>query len=347
MSEEKRAAKFRIDILGLLIAGLFTVPGNDFLNFADRYISANYGYSHVFDDRSQEVKVIAVGDVMLSRVVAQKMKDNGDYNYPFLKMAPFLKDADLTFGNLESPIISGRIIKSGEMIFRADLQAVDGLKFAGFDVLGIANNHMMNFGKVGLESTIKVLDENDIRHVGGGMSEQKMREPALIDVKGMKFAFLGYTYDLNKFKYGDDYYGLADMNESRMEADVKKAKLEADAVIVSMHAGTEYKTYPNKMQRDFAHAAIDAGADLVIGHHPHVVETAEKYKNGYIIYSLGNFVFDQMWSNETRLGVVAEIIFKDKKISSINFTPIKIYDYSQPNIAGGNEARMVLDRLKF
>ncbi len=285
---------------------------------------------------------------MLSRVVEQKMIEYGDYKYPFLKIAGIIREADIVFGNLETTMISGRIIKSEEMIFRADPKSIEGLKFAGFNVLNIANNHIMNFGKDGLDSTIKILDENNIMRVGAGRSEEEIYKPVIKNIKGAKFAFLGFTYNSDQREFFDgEIYGVANMEIEKMKENVEKANLENDIVIVSMHAGTEYQTFPSSFQENFARGAIDAGADLVIGSHPHVVQAVEKYKERYIIYSLGNFVFDQMWSNETRLGVIAEIIFNNKKIDSINFIPIKIYDYSQPTILEGEEAEMILERLKF
>ncbi len=298
-------------------------------------------------EKDEKVKMIAVGDIMLSRAVEQKMMEYQDYKYPFLKTAEITSGADLVFGNLETVIISGRIIKSGEMIFRTDPKSAEGLKFAGFDILSLANNHIMNFGKIGLENTIKILDENNISHIGAGLNSEDIYKPAIRNIGGIKFAFFAFTYNFDQRESSGRIYGIADMSIEKMKEIIGKAKLENDIVIVSMHAGTEYAASPNKQQKEFAESAIDAGADLVIGHHPHTVQTVEKYKDKYIIYSLGNFVFDQMWSEETRIGAMAEIIFKDKKVESVKFIPIKIYDYAQPMILEGEEGEMILERLKF
>ena len=299
------------------------------------------------EKESSEIKMIVVGDIMLSRTVEQKMIEYDDYKYPFLKTAEITNKADIVFGNLETTIIEGRVIKSNEMIFRTDPKAVEGLKLAGFNVLSIANNHIMNFGRSGLESTIKNLDENNISHIGAGIGKEEIYKPVIRDIKGTKFAFLGFTYNSDQRCFSDgEIYGVANMEIEKMKEEVKKVRLENDIVIVSMHAGTEYKTSSSLFQESFARSAINAGANLVIGRHPHVVQNVEKYKEGYIFYSLGNFVFDQMWSNETRLGAIAEIVFKDKKINSIKFIPVKSYDYSQPAILEGAEAEMILERLR-
>lgn len=298
-------------------------------------------------EEDKKIKMIAVGDIMLSRAVEQKMIEYQDYQYPFLKTAEITNKADLVFGNLETVIIPGRIIKSGEMVFRTDPKAVEGLKFAGFNVLSLANNHIMNFGKAGLENTIKILDKNNILYAGAGLNKENIYKSAVKDIKGVKFVFFAFTYNFDQRKSSGEIYGAADMSVEKMKEIVEKAELENDIIIVSMHAGTEYAASPNERQKEFARGAIDAGADLIIGHHPHTVQTVEKYKDKYIIYSLGNFVFDQMWSDETRLGAMAEIIFDGKKVESVNFIPIKIYNYAQPDILEGEEKEMILERLGF
>jgi len=337
--------KLRMSFVGLLVLGLFFGSGDGFSSMLNDIFRSK---EVLVDETKQEIKMIAVGDIMLSRAVETKMIQKNDYKYPFLKTAEITKNADIVFGNLETSIISGRIIQDNEMIFRTDPKSVEGLKFVGFNVLSLANNHMMNFGKDGLESTLKILDENGISHIGAGLGRNEIYKPVVKDIKGTKFAFLGFTYNFDQRKmYGGDVYGVANMDVEKMKEAVQNVLLESDIVIVSMHAGIEYKTSSNLFQENFARSAIDAGADLVIGHHPHVVQNVEKYNDGYIIYSLGNFVFDQMWSNETRLGAMAEIIFQDKKVKSIEFIPIKIHDYSQPEVLVGGEKEMILKRLKF
>ena len=339
-----KLVKIKINIVGFIVMSLFLVSSVGFSSILND--SNNEKYTQ--NDVSDEVKMIAVGDIMLSREVERRMINNEDFKYPFLKTADITRSGDFVFGNLETSIINGRAIQNNEMVFRTDLRAVEGLVFAGFNVLSLANNHIMNFGRDGLESTIKILDENNISHIGAGMSEEEIYKPVIKDIKGTKFAFLGFTYNFDQRKSSNgEIYGMANMSIAKMEENVKKTKSKNDIVIVSMHAGTEYKISSSSFQENFAQRAIDAGADLIIGHHPHVVQNVQKYKQGYIIYSLGNFVFDQMWSNETRLGAIAEITFQNKKIKSIEFIPVKIYDYSQPAILEGTEAEMILERLKF
>lgn len=338
--KSKKIIQFQVNTF-LLVAGYFLMS-NENLSF-DKIMQAGG-----FTKNENEIRMVAVGDVMLSRSVERTMIGKKNFKYPFIKTAELTSGADITFGNLETPIISGKAVNPSEMVFRADPRSVVGLKYAGFDVLSLANNHIMNFGKKGLEETVKELDEAGIKHAGAGIGENNISQGAVMTVKGVRFLFLAFTYntDIRKDSKGVEY-GVSNMDREKMQSAVKKAKEEADVVIVSMHAGTEYKTKSGAFQQDFAHSAIDAGADLVIGHHPHVAQEVEKYNGKYIIYSLGNFVFDQMWSNETRLGAVAEIIFDGKEIKSVRFDPVKIYDYSQASLIEGDEAKRILNRMKF
>ncbi|PJC47663.1 MAG: capsular biosynthesis protein [Parcubacteria group bacterium CG_4_9_14_0_2_um_filter_35_11] len=328
---------FLVLIFGGFITSVFLLPGKDF-RFKHKGELISF-----FKPRptEREINLIAVGDIMLSRNVDKKMEEHKDYRYPFFKTAQFLKLADITFGNLECPIIAGRDIQTGQMIFRADPQAVEGLKYAGFDVLSLANNHFPNFGEKGIKDTFLYLSEAKISYIGAGNNEEEAHRPKVFEIKGIKIAFLAYNdSDVVPLSYEaiKDHPGTAFMKKGKMQEDVKKTKVISDYLIVSMHSGTEYAKAPNQRQINFAHEAIDAGADLVIGHHPHVIQGAEEYKGKYIIYSLGNFVFDQMWSKATREGLVTKIKIKFKegenpKIET-KFYKVLIEDFSQPRILG-------------
>jgi poly-gamma-glutamate synthesis protein (capsule biosynthesis protein) len=296
------------------------------------------------------VTMMAVGDIMLSRVVGSKMVKYQDYTYPFLKTHELLSSADYTFGNLETSVTPGREIVTGEMVFRADPESLEGLLLAGFDLVTLANNHTLNFGKDGLLDTFKYLSSAGIKYMGAGKSVKDAYQPVVEEIKGISFAFLAYSYatgNLTSYDSEEPNPSLAAMDFEKMKSDVLTASELADYVIVSMHDGYEYQFTPNQHQKDFAHAAIESGADLVIGHHPHVVQTMQKYQDGYILYSLGNFVFDQMWSQETREGMVAEITFTNDGIKAFDFIPVIIEDYAQPRMANPDEAGIILNRLDF
>lgn len=263
------------------------------------------------------------GDIMLSRTVNSKMVKYGNYSWPFLEIANIFREADLAIANLESPFLknSNYHVPSGSFSFKADPQSVSGLVLAGFDVLSLANNHILNQGKKGVEDTKEILSENKISF--SGLTENNV---LIKESKGVKFSFLSYTYNNDSKLIAN----LGDLN--KLQEDIAIAKQNSDFVIVMMHAGTEYVLKPNKQQQDFAHAAIDYGADLVIGHHPHWPQVVENYQNKTIIYSLGNLIFDQMWSEETSSGILARIFFKETQITRIEYIPITIKDYGQAQL---------------
>ena len=281
-----------------------------------------------------DITVNAVGDILLARYIEVKMRQLKDYTYPFHKIADFLKNADITFGNLETPLMPGRNVPKDSMTFRGDPAGTVGLLFAGFDVLSIANNHTMNYQIPGLTSTLVELKKAGILASGGGKNIDIAHTPVILEAKGRSIAFYSYVDpNIPPRRHGDataDTPGIALMNIEAVKNDVKNALETADIVIISMHAGREYTREPTQFQKDFAHAAIDAGAAVVIGSHPHWVQPVEEYQGADIFYSLGNFVFDQMWSEKTREGVAARISLSKDGVESYELNPVKIYEYGQP-----------------
>lgn len=297
----------------------------------------------------QDWTMMAVGDIMLGREVDARMDKNGR-DYPFLETTDTLISADLTFGNLEAPFSENDSNHdSGSMNLTAETASVEGLKNAGFDILGLATNHFDNAGTAGELLTIQLLTDNNIKYCGAGKDDIEAHTPAIIDVKGQKVAFLAYNDRDVASATGfasTDRPGTAPMNIEAMQADIANAKTKSDMIIVSMHSGTEYTPNPNARQIEFAHSAIDAGADLIIGHHPHVVQATENYKDKMIFYSLGNFVFDQPWSTETKQGIMVKFQFKGKDLTKYDIMPIKIGDWAQPNILpAGDEYNSIMDRI--
>jgi poly-gamma-glutamate synthesis protein (capsule biosynthesis protein) len=259
--------------------------------------------------------------------------------YPFHNIQTLLQKNDFVFANFESPIIPGRQIHTGEMAFRVDENLGPILKELNFSILSLANNHLLDFGQKGLLNTLKLLAENQIQYIGAGENRQEAHQYKILEKNNIKIAFLAYNDSdviLTTNEATENRPGTAFMALDALTQDLAEAKKSADFAIVSMHSGTEYKENPNNRQIEFAHAAIDNGANLVIGHHPHVVQPIEKYKNGYIFYSLGNCIFDQAWSKETTEGVTVQIIFSKNEIKNIKILPLIIENYSQPKIISRN-----------
>jgi poly-gamma-glutamate synthesis protein (capsule biosynthesis protein) len=296
----------------------------------------------------QRTTLIAVGDISFSRGVDSMIKKYDDYDYPLLGVKDYLATGDIVFGNLETSITSGRHILDNEMVFRSDVETARTLADNNFSIVSLANNHTPNFGQQGLLDTFQYLDQAGIKYVGAGRNSAEANEIKYIESNGLKFAFLAYNDDdvvPPGYEAGAERAGTAFMQIDKMKIAVAEAKQNADFVIVSMHSGYEYQPEPNDSQIEFAHATIDTGADLVLGHHPHVIQTAEKYNGKWIFYSLGNFIFDQPWSEETMQTMVTKFYFTEAGIDKIEFLPLKIENFCQPNHADEIEAEKIIKRL--
>jgi len=301
---------------------------------------ASLVYSQIIKELPQsmpsKINIFAVGDIMLDRGVEYKIlkEGAGEFNFPFLKIADDLKKADLLIGNLESPI-SEKGEKIGSIYsFRANPKAVEGLKYAGFDVLSLANNHALDYGRVALEDTMNILKNNDIQYIGAGFNDKEVFSLKIKEIKGIKIGFLAYTEFGSKFwKPGTNTLGVAFFNIEdfeKIKREVSEAKKKVDILIISLHSGTEYVRNPTSFQEEFSRICIDAGADLILGHHPHVTQPLEEYKEGWIAYSLGNFIFDQSFSTQTMQGTLLEVLIEDGKIKKVNPTEVEISENFQP-----------------
>jgi len=286
--------------------------------------------------KEESQTLLFVGDVMLSRGIDYMVRKhgNGDFSYPFLKIADFLRDADLLFGNLEGPISERGKNQGSIYSFRAKPQAVQGLKFAGFDILSVVNNHILDWGRVALIDTLDILKTNGIASAGAGRNYAEANEPAIINFEDTRIAFFAYTNLVSKsFSATKDSAGISFFDLERVKKSIAETRAETDIIIVSLHWGEEYKTKASDFQKKLAHELIDAGADLIIGHHPHVAQEVEQYRGKRIAYSLGNFVFDQNFSEDTRRGLMLKVTVQDKKISTVQPISIKFSPTFQPELA--------------
>lgn len=291
---------------------------------------------------------MAVGDVMLSRIVARKVRAAGDIHYPFLKVRDYLNEADVVWGNLESPILERPPLNRGVMAFQANPGIEQALREAGFTIMSLANNHMMDYDEQGLTETMQCLGAAGIAWVGAGRDAAEACAPIYLQAKGLTFAFLAYvdpSLVRPASEAGSGRAGVAVMDLDRMTAAVRQAGKRADFVLVGMHSGDEYQAEPNAYQTVFARAAIDAGAELVIGHHPHVIQPIEKYRGKYILYSLGNFIFDQSQPG-TRESAIAEIVFDRMGVARIGLVPLVIEDYCQPRIVNPDTVPDLIERFR-
>lgn len=297
----------------------------------------------------ETITLTAVGDVMFGRRTDLRMVTYNDYTHPFLKVAEELAAADVTVGNMENPI-SDRITVNhnyGTYVFGTSAKATKGLNFSGFDAVSLANNHTLNAGRQALLDTFKALNAANVKYFGAGATIAEARRPAIVEAKGVKFAFLGYD-DITGSVYGasDSKPGDAPLNVKNVAADIKAAREKADVVVPFFHWGIEYELYPSTRQRDVAKAAIDAGAGLVLGSHPHWVQAIEFYKGVLIAYSMGNFVFDQPWL-ETQQGFALRTTWRKTDLISFDILPVHIYDMNQPKWLDptSGEGRQIVERV--
>lgn len=284
----------------------------------------------------QKLTLGFVGDIMLDRGIKSNVIKYGDdnYDYVFEKIKDYLNNFDVLFGNLEGPISDNGKKVGSKYSFRMDTDVTQPLKDAGFDVLSLANNHMGDWSKIAMKDTFKNLEDVGIIYSGGGKNKEEAYEIKTVEKNDTKIAYLSFSqFGKGYLEAGEDTAGIAIISDEKLKYGIEKAKTENDVVIVSFHFGDEYKKEPNAYQKTFARKAVDYGSDLVIGHHPHVVETIEKYKDKYIAYSLGNFVFDQHFSKETMEGIVLKATVEDKKITDVLSDKITINKYYQPELA--------------
>jgi poly-gamma-glutamate capsule biosynthesis protein CapA/YwtB (metallophosphatase superfamily) len=281
-------------------------------------------------------RLVFGGDVMLGRHVGRLARNQRDPEFPFRALAPLLVAADLAFVNLESPFSDRGPILDAQMVFKAEPEMIDALRLAGVDVVSTANNHARDCGSYGLEFTLDRLAKSGIAAVGSGRSEDEVRQGVVLERNGVRFGFLAYTYDQANGNYPVADPRVAMLDIERMREDVGRLRQRTHVVVVSMHAGQEYSPQPNTQQMEFARAAIDAGARLVVGHHPHVVQPAEHYRGGVIFYSLGNLVFDQFQRKETQQGMLAEVTFRGKHLESVLLRPVRIVRTAPRLMAAGD-----------
>lgn len=239
-----------------------------------------------------EVVIQSAGDVMLGGRWEQQMAQD-NYFHPFAKIAPELKKGDITLVNLEAPLTSrGTEFVDKKYRFRVRPQAVAALKKAGITTVTLANNHSMDYGPQGLLDTLQQLDRAGIGHVGAGENLAAASKAVIYDIRGTKVALLGYSLTLPlEFWAGEKRVGTAPLMEKMVKDDIAAARKQAAIVLVTVHWGEEGKTRLREYQPRLARMMIDAGADAVIGHHPHILQGIERYKRGIICYSLGNFAF--------------------------------------------------------
>lgn len=295
------------------------------------------------------IHLTAVGDLMLSRRLGDAIVQ-GRLDYPFANVAPHLQRADITIGNVESAVGSGGVPVDKSYPFLAPPETAVVLAQAGFDVVSLANNHGMDYGPNTLTETLSLFAAEQIGVVGAGINATQARAPFVVEAHGMTVAIFGYVhvpvegsgFNTQRWTATEREPGLAWADPELIMRDVTAVANSVDLIVVMLHSGYEYAPQPSPPQVAAAHAAIDAGADLVIGHHAHILQGVEFYKDGVIAYGLGNFAFDINGPPET---AVLDVWLDQNGVRELRFTPAIVQIGGQPRFAFPEEATAILQNL--
>ncbi|NLY89273.1 MAG: CapA family protein [Firmicutes bacterium] len=298
----------------------------------------------------EEITLVMVGDLFLSSWLEPLLLKDPAYPYADPGVRELLDHADLVLGNLEAPFSQrGEVYVEKKFTFRCHPGVVATLTAGGFDFVSLANNHIMDYGPEALADTIAVLKEHGIAYAGAGRNLEEARKPAFLERKGLRIAVLAYnnTFPL-EFYATPSRPGTARGVWEHIREDVQKAAGLADLVIVSFHWSGEGVKVPRDYQRSFGRLCIDAGAHLVFGHHPHVHQGVEVYKNGLIAYSLGNFIFAS-YSPNLRDSLILKVRMDRKGLRGAEVYPINVNNTEvafKPRLFRGEEAGRLLREIQ-
>jgi poly-gamma-glutamate synthesis protein (capsule biosynthesis protein) len=279
---------------------------------------------------SLQVTLDAVGDLMLGRTVGDQMLAQGP-GIVFAGVQSALDSADVRVGNLECALTDRRTSEHKTYTLQAPPEAAQALSLGKFDLVSLANNHAMDYGYQGLSDTQSYLGQYNIATIGAGANISQARSPVILERNGLRLAFLAYVdvpvemdgFDAHDWIATASRPGIAWADPGQIKADVAAARLQADVVIVMLHSGYENISSVMSDQRSAARTAIDAGAAVVIGSHPHILQSIERYHGGLIAYSLGNFVFDN-YRGISNATIILRVILTRQGVQSYDYIPVLI-----------------------
>lgn len=278
-----------------------------------------------FLQQRKTITILAGGDVNMGRKTGQQILA-GDIDYPFKNITTTLQDADITFVNLESQLadLGGETQSpTSEYRFAGPPESGKSLKNAGIDIVSVANNHMWDYGKARLFETIDTLINAGVSFAGASKNTGEQYKPAIFEMNGRKIAFFAMTTLLNGYEKTEAPKYVSYDSEEEIIAEITALKDTADWIFVSIHTGTEYKQTPNPDMVELSHHLIDAGADVILGGHPHVPQPIENYNGKPIFYSFGNFAFWQPFSFWTQHSFLAKFTLKEPHQVEYDIIPVK------------------------
>lgn len=320
----------------------------------DRYRPVPYVYEHHDDPWPKLGNQIELGAAHTNKAIYKTIYHDMHFEtvedavaHPFSKIAPVLEEADIAFVNLENPL-SDRGRHTG--LFRGSPVFAGAMASAGIDVVSTANNHALDLGEEGLVDTIKSLAAAGLPSVGTGTDRGRANAPVFLERNGMRFAFLAYSMLENSGELGfasSERSGVAPLDPILVEEGIRAVRDQADYVIVSFHWSRETLRDVHPVARAIAHRTIDAGADVIIGHHPHVPQGVEVYHGGIVLYSLGNFIFG-FYRDDWMDNILARITFTPEAIVRVEILPIAGIgrDLGQPYLLEGEPANSLLTDLQ-
>jgi poly-gamma-glutamate synthesis protein (capsule biosynthesis protein) len=280
------------------------------------------------------------GNVNLSDALGASA--GNDYHWAFANMDEY-RQADVAMVNLENPLTRSTLDSGKKQLnFKADPESVKVLTAGGVDIVNLANSHAMDYAEPGLVETINTLDNTGIQHLGAGRDIKEARRPDIIEVKGQRIAYLGY-YDADLHAADQGKAGTNARRNNRVAEDIRALRGQVDWIIVNYHWGVELADYPGDWQIDLARFTIDQGADLVVGHHPQVLQGAEIYKGRPIVYSLGNFIFGGNARRDYDTAVL-KVSLKDRNMK-VEFLPVEVKKF-QPKVVEGAAADRILKHVE-
>lgn len=301
---------------------------------------------------NRSIKFSAVGDITLGDhplcvgFGAYSRFRKEEPLFPFLKALKVLQRSELLFGNLEC-VHSQVGLRSNDynsIQMRGDPRHIEGLVAAGFKVVNVANNHSLQHGKEAFLDSIENIERSGIACCGlAGDAKANKAKPAIIHKNGLSVGFLGYS--LRPRQYFEHIPLYAEGHPEAMEQDVQALRKETDAVVVSLHWGEEFIQRPSPDEINLARRLVDVGADLIIGHHPHVLRGIEHHGRGVIVYSLGNFVCDMVWDDTLRTSLIFECTISGDGIQSVTLVPTYTNKDYQPEILVKEDAVAVQRQL--
>lgn len=301
-------------------------------------------------DTEKEIEVCFMGDVMMDSHIGNYIQEYG-VDYPWSDVSTITKEADISVINLETSVSErGTTKKPKGYGFRSKPYTLEGLRNSGIDLVSLANNHVLDFGLDAFDDTLKNLDKYNIKYIGAGSNLKEAEDMVIIEKNGIKMGFLGYSSIIPwvDWRADSESPGVAPLYPSdynRVLKNIKDASNKCDILTVIIHWGIEYTDYPTKEQAELAHSLIDNGADVIIGHHPHVIQGIEIYNNRPILYSVGNFIFLKRNEKAGETGIFKLVFNKNGFVKGYIY-PIYI-KYCKANLISvdDDKGKKIIDRI--